>query len=43
LIEFSLLVNQSHSARSWFEVWSERDPENPQLDVFREGLQKIGA
>ena len=43
LIEFSLLTKQYHSARVWFDTWSQPDPKNPRLDFYRETLQKINA
>ena len=43
LIEFSLLTEQYHSARVWFDTWSQPDPKNPKLDFYRETLQKINA
>ena len=43
LIELSLLTNRYHSARIWFDTWSQPDTKNPQLDVYRELLQKINA
>lgn len=43
LIEFSLLTEQYHSARIWFDTWSQPDPKNPKLDFYRELLQKINA
>ena len=43
LIEFSLLTQQDHAARLWFDTWSEPDPKNPKLDFYRELLQNAGA
>jgi tetratricopeptide (TPR) repeat protein len=43
LIEFSLLTEQYHSARIWFDTWSQPDPKNPRLDFYRELLQKINV
>ena len=43
LIELSLLTQQYHSARIWFDTWSQPDPKNPQLDVYRELLKKSNA
>ncbi len=43
LVEFSLLTKQYHSARTWFDTWSEPDPKNPKLDFYRGLLQKVGA
>ena len=43
VIEFSLLTEQYHSARVWFDTWSQPDPKNPRLDFYRELLQKINA
>jgi tetratricopeptide (TPR) repeat protein len=43
LIEFSLLTKQYHSARVWFDTWSQPDPKNPGLDFYRELLQKVNA
>jgi hypothetical protein len=42
-IEFSLLTEQPHSARAWFDTWSQPDPKNPKLDFYRGLLQKIDA
>lgn len=43
LIEFSFCTKRYHSARLWFDVWSNPDPKNPKLDFYRELLQKVGA
>lgn len=43
LIEYSLLTENYHAARIWFDTWSGPDPKNPKLDVYRELLQKINA
>ena len=43
VIEFSLLTEQYHSARVWFDTWSQPDPKNPRLDFYRELLQKVKA
>jgi len=43
LIEYSLLTENYHAARIWFDTWSGSDPKNPKLDVYRELLQKINA
>jgi len=43
VIEFSLLTQQYHTARVWFDTWSQPDPKNPKLDFYRELLQKINA
>ena len=43
MIEFSLLTEQYHSARVWFDTWSQPDPKNPRLDFYRGMLQKINA
>ena len=42
-IEFSLYTKQYHSARVWFDTWSQPDPKNPKLDFYRGLLQKIDA
>jgi hypothetical protein len=43
LIEYSLLIENYHAARIWFDAWSGPDPKNPKLDVYRELLKKITA
>ena len=43
VVELSLLTQQYHSARVWFDTWSQPDPKNLRLDVYRELLQKINA
>ena len=43
LIEYSLLTENYHAARIWFNTWSGPDPKNPKLDVYRKLLQKINA
>lgn len=43
LIEYSLLTENYHAARIWFDAWSGPDPKNPQLDYYRELLKKINA
>jgi hypothetical protein len=43
LIEYSLLTENYHVARIWFDTWSGPDPKNPKPDVYRELLQKINA
>jgi len=43
LIEFSIFTKHYHSARIWFETWSNPDPKNPKLDFYRKLLQKVGA
>jgi len=43
LIEFSLLTEQYHAARIWFDAWSGPDPKNPKLDHYREILKKINV
>ncbi len=43
LIEFSIFTKQYHSARIWFDTWSNPDPKNTKLDFYRELLQKAGA
>ncbi|MEK7442003.1 MAG: tetratricopeptide repeat protein [Chloroflexota bacterium] len=43
LIEFSIFTKHYHSARIWFETWSNPDPKNPKLDFYRDLLQKAGA
>jgi hypothetical protein len=41
LIEYSLLTENYHAARIWFDTWSGPAPKNPKLDFYRELLQKI--
>ena len=43
LIEYSLLIENYHAARIWFDAWSGPDPKNPKPDVYRELLKKITA
>jgi hypothetical protein len=43
LIEYSLLTEQYHSARVWFDMWSRPDPKNPIMHFYREALQKMNA
>jgi len=43
LIEYSLLTENYHAARIWFDAWSGPDPKNPRLDFFRDLLAKIKA
>ncbi len=43
LVELSLFTREYHSARVWFDAWSQPNPKNPQLDVYRELLKKINA
>jgi tetratricopeptide (TPR) repeat protein len=43
LIEYSLLTENYHAARIWFDAWSGPDPKNPKLDIYRELLKKINA
>lgn len=43
LIEYSLLTENYHAARIWFDAWSGPDPKNPRLDFYREALKKINA
>ena len=43
LIEYSLLTENYHAARIWFDAWSGPDPKNPRLNVYREALKKINA
>lgn len=43
LIDYSLLTGNHLAARMWFDTWSQPDPKNPKLDVYRELLKKINA
>ena len=43
VIEFFLLTEQYHSARIWFDTWSQPDPKNPQLDFYRGLIPKAKA
>jgi type I restriction enzyme M protein len=43
LVEYSLLTENYHAARIWFDAWSGPDPKHPGLDVYRELLKKINA
>jgi tetratricopeptide (TPR) repeat protein len=39
-IELSLAEKNREAARSWFEMWERPDPENPQLNLYRQRVGK---
>jgi tetratricopeptide (TPR) repeat protein len=43
LMDYSILTRNYPAARAWFNTWSDPDPKNPRLNVYRELLKKINA